>query len=80
MTITGFDGTTEVDLPITCTYDFEVAAAKYLHGLDDGEIPILLLFSGTVVRRAAATAGFAASPVPGTRRLRTGCPCGCGAT
>ena len=29
-----------------------MAAAKYLHGLDDGEIPILLLFSGTVFRDA----------------------------
>ena len=63
ITITGFEATTEVDLPITCTYDFEVAAAKYLHGLDDGEIPILLLFSGTVFRDAPAGGGFAASPV-----------------
>ena len=31
-----------------CTYDFEVAAAKYLHSIGDGEIPIVLLFSGTV--------------------------------
>ena len=50
--VTGFTATTEIDLPITCTYDFEVAAAKYLHGLDDGEIPLLLLFSGTVFRAA----------------------------
>jgi hypothetical protein len=64
-TLTGFSATTEVDLPIVCTYDFEVAAAKYLHGLDDGDIPILLLFSGTVFRAAAPAArqGFAASPV-----------------
>ena len=38
----------EVDLPVPCTYDFEVAAAKYLHSIGDGEIPIVLLFSGTV--------------------------------
>ena len=31
-----------------CTYDFEVAAAKYLHSLEQGEIPLLLMFSGTV--------------------------------
>jgi hypothetical protein len=60
-TVTGFTGTTEIDLPIVCTYDFEVAAAKYLHGLDQGEVPILLLFSGTIF--GAATSGFAASPV-----------------
>jgi uncharacterized protein DUF6084 len=63
-TLAGFSATTEVDLPIVCTYDFEVAAAKYLHGLDDGEIPIVLLFSGTVFRAAPpAGQGFAASPV-----------------
>src|SRR6201991_3576206 len=33
----------EADLPVPCTYDFEVGAAKYLHGLDHGEIPMLLL-------------------------------------
>ena len=60
--VTGFHATTEIDLPITCTYDFEVAAAKYLHGLDSGEIPILLLFSGTIFR-APAAGGMAASPV-----------------
>jgi hypothetical protein len=62
ITVPGFDGTADVDLPIACTYDFEVAAAKYLHGLDDGEIPLLLLFSGTVFRPKAA-GGFAAAPV-----------------
>jgi hypothetical protein len=49
--LTGFTGRTEVDLPVTCSYDFEVAAAKYLHSLDDGEIPLALLFSGTVFAR-----------------------------
>jgi hypothetical protein len=48
MMIPGFQGSTELDLPVPCTYDFEVAAAKYLHALDDGEVPLLLLFSGTV--------------------------------
>jgi hypothetical protein len=63
--LTGFDATTEVDLPLVCTYDFEVAAAKYLHGLESGEIPLLLLFSGTVFRggESGGGKGFAASPV-----------------
>jgi hypothetical protein len=60
-TISGFEGSTEVDLPVACTYDFEVAGAKYLHALSDGEIPLLLLFSGTVFTRGAA--GFAVQPV-----------------
>ena len=39
---------TEIDLQVPCTYDLEVASARYLQGLDDGTIPLLLLFSGTV--------------------------------
>jgi hypothetical protein len=50
-TVRGFTGSIEVDLPVTCTYDFEVAAAKYLHTLRDGEVPLVFLFSGTVFTR-----------------------------
>jgi hypothetical protein len=46
--VQGFTGVTEVTLPLECTYDFEVAASKYLHALRDGHIPLLFLFSGTV--------------------------------
>jgi Family of unknown function (DUF6084) len=41
-------GVTEISMPLECTYDFEVAASKYLHALRDGAIPLLFLFSGTV--------------------------------
>jgi hypothetical protein len=47
-TVAEFAGSVEVDLPVPCTYDFEVAAAKYLHSIGDGEIPIVLLFNGTM--------------------------------
>jgi hypothetical protein len=43
-----FSGSTTVDLQVPCTYDFEVAAAKYLHALEDGDVPLELLFSGTL--------------------------------
>lgn len=43
-----FTGSTVVDLPVTCTYDFEVVSAKYFHGLENGEVPLDFLFSGTV--------------------------------
>ncbi|HUF31953.1 MAG TPA: DUF6084 family protein [Acidimicrobiales bacterium] len=46
-TVGRFRGSIEIDLPVECSYDFEVAAAKYLHGLGDGEVPLLLLFNGT---------------------------------
>ena len=43
-----FSGSTVVDMPVPCTYDLEVVAAKYFHALDDGEVPLEFLFSGTV--------------------------------
>jgi hypothetical protein len=60
-TITGFDGSTEIDLPVTCTYDLEVAGTKFFHSLDDGEIPLVLLFSGTTFARGEA--GLSVAPV-----------------
>jgi Family of unknown function (DUF6084) len=46
--VPGFSGATLVDLLIPCTFDFNVAATKYFDGLRDGEIPLHLMFSGTV--------------------------------
>lgn len=60
-TIGRFDGSTEFDLPVECTYDFDIAGAKYLHGLADGDIPLVLLFSGTVYTKGET--GFSAEPL-----------------
>jgi hypothetical protein len=62
MMVPAFRGSVEVDLPVICTYDFEVSAAKYFHSLEAGEIPLLLLFSGTVFEKADS--GLSVSPVP----------------
>lgn len=45
--VPAFTGTTIAQIPVTCTYDFEVATAKYFHALTDGEVPLEFLFSGT---------------------------------
>jgi hypothetical protein len=60
--VRGFTGDIEFDLPMPCTYDFEVAATKYLHSLDDGEVPLVLRFSGTVFTRGIN--GFGVEQVP----------------
>lgn len=52
--VPAFAGATTVKLPLACSYDFDLASAKYLHGLDGGEIPLLLLFSGSVFYEAPA--------------------------
>ncbi|OBC02319.1 DUF6084 family protein [Mycobacterium sp. 852002-40037_SCH5390672] len=46
--VPGFTGHTTANLSLDCTYDFEVAAAKYLHALRDGTVPLQFLFSGTI--------------------------------
>jgi len=43
-----FSGSVNVLLPVACTFDFIVASTKYFHGVEDGEVPLRLMFSGTV--------------------------------
>jgi hypothetical protein len=43
-----FTGSIEVDLPVMLSYDLEIGSTRYFAGLDGGEVPLLLLFSGTV--------------------------------
>jgi hypothetical protein len=60
--VQGFTSVTEVDLALPCTYDFEVAASRYLHSLEEGTVPLALLFSGTVFTRGST--GFGVQQVP----------------
>jgi hypothetical protein len=46
--VPGFTGSTEIDLPVPLSYDLDIGATRYFAGLEDGEVPLLLLFSGTV--------------------------------
>jgi hypothetical protein len=47
-----FVGSTSVDLPVPCSYDFALAATKYFDALEGGEIPLCFLFSGTIFYEA----------------------------
>ncbi len=62
LAIPAFTGCVVVDVPIPCSYDFEVSCAKYFHALDEGEIPLILLFSGSVFSRG--TSGFSVARLP----------------
>ncbi|RZT13983.1 hypothetical protein EV589_4695 [Mycobacterium sp. BK558] len=70
--VPGFTGTTEVQLPLECTYDFEVKAAKYLLALDAGTVPLQFLFSGTVF--VHGNRGFGVQQVPWDREERYDMP------
>lgn len=70
--VPGFTGEVETDLVVPCTYDTDIAASRYFRALSDGDVPLLLLFSGTAFTGAAWAS--TSSPFPGTRRSPTACP------
>jgi hypothetical protein len=43
-----FMGGITTDVPVPCTFDFNVAATKYFHGVTSGDLPLCFQFSGTV--------------------------------
>jgi hypothetical protein len=66
--VPGFTGSTEIDLPILFTYDLEIGTTRYFTGLEDGEIPLLLLFSGTVF--SAVDGKLSIQQVPWSKEAR----------
>ena len=57
-----FTGSTDLDLPVPLTYDMEIGATRYFAGLDEGEVPLLLLFSGTIFGMADGRMSVAQVP------------------
>jgi hypothetical protein len=51
-TVRTFTGATTARLTIPCTFDLNVMATKYFYALEDGEVPLLFLFSGTIFYEA----------------------------
>jgi hypothetical protein len=66
--VSSFKGTTLADVPVPCTFDFNVAATKYFHGLGDGDVPLTFLFSGTVFY--ADGAALQVAPIPWDKEAR----------
>ena len=51
-TVPAFTGATAVRLLVPCTFDLRVASAKYFHALEEGEVALLFLYSGSVFYQA----------------------------
>jgi hypothetical protein len=49
--VPAFTGSTTVTVPVACSYDLELAAAKYLYSLPDGFAPLALHFNGLIYYR-----------------------------
>lgn len=61
-----FKGETTVDVPVPCTFDFNIAATKYFHAIAEGDLPLRFLFSGTVFYEEPG-AGLRVMPIPWER-------------
>jgi hypothetical protein len=70
--VLAFEREAEIDLTVPCSYDFEVASNKYLASLQDGIVPLNLLFSGTVF--VEGPAGVTAELVPWSCEARFSLP------
>jgi len=68
-----FQGSVTIDLPVACTFDLTVASAKYFNGLEQGEAPLCLLFSGTVFHQNSAGA-LQIAQIPWTKEAYYGLP------
>ena len=66
VSVPAFRGTATVDLPVPCSFDFNVGATKYFHGLGEGEVPLTFLFSGTVFF-SGAEGNMQVAPIPWDR-------------
>ena len=64
-----FDGEIVADLLVPCTFDFNVAATKYFDGLAQAEVPLNLLFSGTVFF-AGEEGALSVTRIPWTKEAR----------
>jgi len=67
-TLRGFTGNTTALLPVPCTYDLQVSAAKYFFALEEGDVSLLFLFSGTVFYDAAGR--LQAELIPASKEAR----------
>lgn len=67
--VTPFTESTVVEMPVPCTFDFNIAATKYFAALEDGEVPVCLQFSGTVFY-ANPNGGLQVAQIPWDKETR----------
>ena len=63
-----------VDVLVPCSFDFNVGATKYFHGLTRGEVPLVFQFSGTVFYEAGSDQTLLVAPIPWDKEARCRLP------
>src|SRR5579862_7849157 len=69
VTVPAFSDAVTVELRVPCSFDFNLAATKYFHGLSDGDIPLIFLFSGSCFY-AGLNRGLEVAPIPWSKEAR----------
>ncbi len=72
--VTAFTESVEIDIQVPLTYDWELASTKFLHAVETGDVPVNLLFNGTIISKGES--GFSIEPVPWNKESRFGVPAG----
>ncbi|MDX6593973.1 MAG: hypothetical protein QOJ13_3169 [Gaiellales bacterium] len=70
--VPSFRETTTVDLHVACTYDYDVASAKYFQAIEEGDVPLEFLFAGTIFYTGER--GLQAAHVPWDREAQFALP------
>lgn len=60
--VKAFSQETEFEVRVPCTYDFDATVTRYFSAVDDGAVPVRMLFSGSIFRRSPE--GFSGEMVP----------------
>jgi hypothetical protein len=71
--VPGFSAQTAFSVELPCTYDLEVAAAKYFYALRDGVVPLSFHFYGTIFYTALG-GRLQMTPVPWSTSAQFGMP------
>jgi hypothetical protein len=71
--VPGFAGEVVFDVHAPCTFDLAVASSRYFHALDGADVPVAMLFSGTVFH-ADPDGALRAAPVPWSSEARFSMP------
>ncbi len=67
--IPSFAGSIVYPVSVPCTFDLNVATAKYFHALEGGEVPITFFFSGTIFY-GSGQGGFQVAPISWNQEAR----------
>jgi len=67
--VPAFSDAIVTELHVPCTFDFNVAATKYISALQDGEIPLHLMFSGSVFYEGT-NGGLQVAPISWNKEAR----------